>query len=97
MIVLLFIKKVVWNCVNSFHSGVQLRESYSGNMEGQTGSEQVHISNTGNGGMVGKHKQPEITGFCDFVIKAKRIMAGFRKVCSLNGMSNKLKEQRCKY
>lgn len=88
---------MAWNRVNSFHSEVQLRESDIGNMEGQTGSEQVHTSHTGNGGMVGKHKQPEITGFCDLVIKAKRIMAGFRKVCSLDGMSNKLKEKRYKY
>lgn len=93
----MFIKRVVWNSINSFHSGVQLRENYSGNMKGQNGSKQVHTSNTGNGGMVGRHKQPEITGFCDLIIKAKRIMAGFRKLCCLDGMSNKLREQCCKY
>lgn len=44
---------MVWNSINSFYSGVQLRESYSGNMEGQDGSKQVHARNTGKGGMVG--------------------------------------------
>lgn len=79
---------MAWNSVNSFHSGVQLKESYSGNMEGQNGSRQVHTSNTGNGGMVGRHRWPEITGFCDLVIKKESWQGSGRSVASMGCLTN---------
>lgn len=85
------------NGINVFHSGVQLRDRYSGNTKDQNGSDQVQNSNTENRGMVVRSKQAEITRLCGLLIIAKRIRAGFRKVCSLTGLSNRLKEQRCKH
>ena len=63
----------------------QLRDSYGADVEDQKGSKQIQKTILEIQGW--KEYMNRMAGFCDLLMKAKRIRRWFRKVSSLNGMS----------